>query len=440
MHDVSSRHRAPRRPGHVIRQALVAAMAIVSTLGAAPPADRQASRIVAVGDIHGDLDAFAGILREAEVLDADRRWSGGRATLVQTGDYLDRGASAREVVDLLIALEGEAAAAGGRAVVLVGNHEVMNMMGDVRDVAPEAYARFADEGSEARRVAAYDAHVELSTKRRQQLERVFQSDAIPRVYQPVDRAEWLAARPPGFIEYVEAFAADGQYGRWLRDRPIVARIEDTVFVHGGINPDTAPRSLDAANTRARREMARWDRMRKTLLSRDLALPFYTFQELIEAMRAELDRAFVEAQREELVAPGEVPASVTRHPLAEMPQILNWSILHADGPLWFRGFATWTSSVGAQQLDQLQRRYGPVRFVVGHTVVQSARIVPRFSARVFLIDTGMLATHYKGRASALEIAGRRYSAIYVGQRELLEDVSEAASARGAAQEAAPDPGG
>ena len=398
-----------------------AAIAVLGLTAMLPAAD--AGRIVAVGDIHGDIEAFTGILREARLLDADGRWVGGRATLVQTGDYLDRGAHVREVLDLLMALERQAPKAGGRAVVLAGNHEMMNMMGDVRDVSAEAFARFADHGSEARRQAAWDAHAALGAKRRAQLERVLPADVIPRVFQPADRDEWMAARPLGFVEYVAAFAREGHYGRWLRDRPIVAQVGGTIFLHGGLNPATAARSVDAANTQARRELSRWDRMRSTLVSRGIALPFYTFQELVEAMRVELDRAIVQAMRDEQVAPGgPVPASVSRHPLAELPQVLDWSILHADGPLWFRGFATWADDEGSAQVDALQQRYGAVRFVVGHSVMRPPRINARFGDRVFLIDTGMLASVYKGRASALEIAGDRISAIYPGEREALVETS------------------
>jgi hypothetical protein len=397
-----------------------------ATVTGAQQAPAGAGRVVAVGDVHGDVDAFVGILREAQLIDAERRWIGGRATLVQTGDTLDRGARVREVLDLLMALESKAPASGGRVIVLVGNHEAMNMMSDVRDVGRDAYASFADARSQERLEAAYEAHVKLAARRRTQLERVLPADAIPQVFQPVERAEWFEMRPPGFIEYVEAFGPRGAYGKWLRARAVMTRVGDTVFLHGGLNPDRVPKSIDAGNAQARREMSRWDRMRNVLVSRDLALPSFTFQELVEAARVELDRVIIEAMREEGLPPGmEVPPSVLRHPLVELPQIGTWSIMDPDGPLWFRGFATWSPEIGAVQLDQLQRRFGPVRFVVGHSVVRSGRITPRFGRRVFLIDTGMLRTHYKGRASALEIVGGRHTAIYVGEREELMETPAAA---------------
>src|SRR5687767_354355 len=88
-----------------------------------------AQRVVAIGDIHGDLEAFVGILRQAELVDEQKNWTGGKATLVQTGDFLDRGPYVREVMHLLMALEKQAKKAGGRVLVLLGNHEVMNITG-----------------------------------------------------------------------------------------------------------------------------------------------------------------------------------------------------------------------------------------------------------------------------------------------------------------------
>jgi hypothetical protein len=112
--------------------------------------------VVAIGDIHGDLHALDRSLRAAGLTDDNGRWSGGRTILVQTGDYLDRGPDVRGVLDRLMSLEPAAAAAGGRVVVLLGNHEVMNLVGDLRYVRPSTYQAFADDRSEQRREAAWE--------------------------------------------------------------------------------------------------------------------------------------------------------------------------------------------------------------------------------------------------------------------------------------------
>ena len=106
--------------------------------------------LVAIGDVHGDFDDFVAILQHIGLIDKQNHWTGGKTTFVQLGDLLDRGPKPREVMDLMMALEKEAGPAGGRVVSLLGNHEMMNIMGDLRYVTPVNYASFADSDSEKR--------------------------------------------------------------------------------------------------------------------------------------------------------------------------------------------------------------------------------------------------------------------------------------------------
>ena len=95
-----------------------------------PFAAAAGGRVVAIGDVHGSISGLTTILAEAGLIDADLHWTGGDATLVQTGDLLDRGVDVREVLELLMRLQEEAADAGGRVEVLLGNHETMNLTGN----------------------------------------------------------------------------------------------------------------------------------------------------------------------------------------------------------------------------------------------------------------------------------------------------------------------
>ena len=113
--------------------------------------------------------------------------------MVQTGDFLDRGPDVREVMDLLMRLEGEARRAGGRVDVLFGNHEGMNVLHDVRDVSPLAYAAFRDNRSEERQRKAFEAHATIAKRNGNAL----------------DRNGWTAARPLGYVEYVRHSAHPG---------------------------------------------------------------------------------------------------------------------------------------------------------------------------------------------------------------------------------------
>src|SRR6185436_18623004 len=132
---------------HVIRwmAAISAAALMLAGVFAASP-QAKGDRVVAIGDIHGDLDAFVGILQRAQLVDPIQRWSGGKTTLVQTGDFLDRGPKARGVADLLMSRQRDAQRQGGRVIVLMGNHEAMNILGDWRYVSNSDYASFADDG------------------------------------------------------------------------------------------------------------------------------------------------------------------------------------------------------------------------------------------------------------------------------------------------------
>ena len=93
-------------------------------------------RIVAIGDVHGDYGQFLAALRQSGLVDGKGNWSGGRTHFVQTGDIPDRGPDTRKIIDFLTELTKQAEKAGGRVHALIGNHETMNVLGDLRYVHP----------------------------------------------------------------------------------------------------------------------------------------------------------------------------------------------------------------------------------------------------------------------------------------------------------------
>lgn len=200
-----------------------AAWLALSPLSAAP------ARIVAVGDVHGGYAAFAAILQRAGVIDTGRRWVGGNTVLVQTGDVTDRGDGVRAALDLLMALEREAPKAGGRVHMALGNHEVMNMLGDTRDVTPEIFASFGGE-------------------------RAFR----------------------------EAMGPKGRYGRWLRSHQTIVKVGDSLFMHAGINPDVTTESIDWLNRNVRAQITRWDEAVASLERAELVRPLAPFMEVVGA--------------------------------------------------------------------------------------------------------------------------------------------------------------
>ena len=164
-----------------------------------------AQRIVALGDVHGDLEATRAALRLAGAIGPDSDdWIGGELVLVQTGDQLDRGDDEQAIVDLFTKLEAQAAKAGGAVHVLNGNHELMNAAGDFRYVTQGGFEDFADvEG------------LDLSDPR-------------------------LAHLPPDARPRMAAFIPGGPYAKVLATRNTVVIVGRSVFVHGGVLPAHVP--------------------------------------------------------------------------------------------------------------------------------------------------------------------------------------------------------
>jgi hypothetical protein len=329
---------------HRLLLAVLAASTAAAASAQPRPADpcniQTSERVVAVGDVHGAHDAFLRILRAAGLVDARGRWSGGRAVLVQTGDLLDRGTDSRKVLDLLRRLERDAARAGGAVHALLGNHEVMRLVRDWRYVSAGEYAAFATSGSASlrERVAA-----------------AVEPDAAR-------RAVLIKDVPLGMVEMQRAFLPDGEYGRWLRERPVTVKINGVMYVHGGISPQAAPLGCAGINAAVKKEIA-----------------------------------------------------------GPPPQPAEAAALFASsetGPLWYRGLAEESEANFAPTLTGVLEQVAARAIVIGHTVADGRRIRTRFDGRVVLIDTGMLGgtTYPGGGPSALEMHGGAAAAVYPDRRE------------------------
>jgi len=386
---------------------LILVSAVVAWAGPAKVAAEPREPVIAIADVHNAFDNFVAILLRTGLIDKQNHWAGGKTTFVQVGDLLDRGPKPREVMDLMMALEKEAPQAGGRVVSLLGNHEVMNIMGDLRYVAPANYASFADRKSEERQKGAYEEYLKW---------RGSHASLIAELPQPMEltEAEWMARHPAGFVEQREAFGPKGEYGEWLRGHNAVAEIDGVIFLHGGIHPDLANVKLDAMNKRIHEEIKAFDASKQYLQNEKLILPFFNLQEINSVLHAE-----VVAELK-----SRVPATDERQAkILEFLRHEDWFSVRVNGPLWFRGYDQWSDEEGAPQVSKLLERYKATHLVVGHTVQKGGRIRPRFGNKVFLIDTGMLSSYYypDGKASALEICGDgKFIAVYLDQQVALLD--------------------
>lgn len=380
------------------RFALRALLALVILSFAIPllaDSSKAPARIIAVGDVHGDYDALVRLLERAKLIDPQQQWVGGNAVLVQTGDLVDRGAKVRQVLDFIMALDGRARDHGGRVVSLLGNHEAMSVTGDLRYVTPEIYASFAGPDAEKRREKGWKQYADWAKRRAKRMKQPEPdlSDAV--------RQKWMQDHPAGYFEYVEAFSPNGRYGKWVRKRDTLVKLAGILFLHGGIDPRLADLGVEGINRRVREEMARFDSSRAALATEGVTLPFFTLQETAAAAKEELDAR---------LASGAAPER-----LKALQQFLDYGsylAINPDGPLWFRGFAKWDDDPGAANVDLLLKKLEATHFVVGHSPLADGRIRSRFGGRVFLIDTGMLTSYYKGgRPSALEIFEGKFNPIY-----------------------------
>jgi hypothetical protein len=326
------------------RREIVAALAgilLAPTAARAEDTFQNVDRIVAIGDIHGDYTQLVNLLQTAGVLDRKGKWSGGKTHLVQTGDVLDRGPDSRKAMDLLMALEPQALKAGGRVHALLGNHEAMNLYGDLRYVSKEEYASYQNGSSEQVRDAYFDLVLEDLKKKKT-------PPADPETF----RRTFDEEHPLGWVEHMQAFAPQGKYGKWLREHNAIVKIDDIVFLHGGISAKYAGRSI---------------------------------REINETIRAELN---------------------------DFSKLQNGMAVDEEGPLWFRGLAQGPEDAQTATVDQVLANYGAHHMVIGHTV--RVAVLPRFSGRVITIDVG-LSKVYGGPPALLLVEGGKYYALHRAHR-------------------------
>ena len=331
-----------------------AALTMAQPAIAQPAPGSQPQRIVSVGDLHGDYQAWIEIASRAGLIDRRNRWAGGSAVLVQTGDITDRGPDSLKIIRHLMRLQGQARRSGGRVVVVLGNHEAMNMTDDLRYVHPGEFAAFANADSESLRRRIYEANkVTIAAAYR---------SANPAMTDAAIRDAWLAANPPGKLEHQAAWSPRGELGRWTMANPAVARIGDTVFAHGGISIRYAGVPVDQINRLAAAALASRT-ADPTAIINDQFGPLWYRGYVTRAAESEAPAA----------APGPAPVA----PAYPSPE---------------------------EELTAVLRSTGAKRMVIAHTP-NRAGIAILYGGRLALIDTG-ISRYYGGKLSYLEILGNR----------------------------------
>lgn len=241
----------------------------------------QAETVAVISDIHGQYDLMKQLLAAHNVVNAEANWSFGQGHLVVIGDVMDRGDKVTEILWWLYQLEQQATAAGGKVHLLLGNHETMVLYNDLR--------------------------------------------YINKKYQQV--AEKLG------IEYSSLLSDDSVLGQWLRSKPVLAQVNDMLFVHGGLHPDYLALGMSMA-------------------------------EVNEQFRLSL--------------------GIPRDKLKEVP-VLNF-LYGSLGPLWYRGYFRPENAITEPLLSQLLNTLNVNRIVVGHTSMDG--VYSHFAGRVVSIDSNI----------------------------------------------------
>jgi len=330
-------------------------------------------RIVAVGDIHGAYDSMVETFQAADVIDDKLAWNGARTHLVLTGDLLDRGPDSRKVMNLIMRLEREAVRAGGQVHQLLGNHEVMNLIGDLRYVSLPEYAAFSEDESALERERWY-----------QQFRHSHPADADELTI----RAAFDKKAPPGFFGHRRAFRNDGVYGKWLLEKPLMIVVNDTAFAHGGAPPYVAEHGLEGVNGKLKMDLVNYLTALATLEDVGVLSPIDAFREQASILKVKMEA-------------GQIEDAWTR-PAQVIVDLSNSPIHGPEGPLWYRGTQSCNIFVEGDGLNAALSKIGANRIVNGHTTTKSRRVQQRMNGRIFGIDTGMLKESYQGSGNALII--------------------------------------
>ncbi|KAJ8650878.1 hypothetical protein MRB53_003901 [Persea americana] len=311
-------------------------------------------RIVAVGDLHGDLAKARCALEMAGVLSSDGQdlWTGGEAVLIQVGDILDRGEEEIAILSLLRSLSIQARTKGGAVFQVNGNHETMNVEGDFRYVDAGAFEECIDfmEYLNDRDGSWDDAFMSwVSVSKRWKVDR------------KASQSQWspwkLVERQKGAIARSSLLRPGGQLACELARHAVALKVDDWIFCHGGLLPHHVAYGIERMN----REVSSW--MRGFSENHDFP---------------------------------EIPFIATRG-----YDSVVWNRLYsrdpADTDYWSRQICS--------ILDDTLEAVGAKAMVVGHTP-QLEGVNCKYNHRIWRIDVGMSSGVLNSRPEVLEITDNK----------------------------------
>ncbi|SNT11127.1 Calcineurin-like phosphoesterase [Ekhidna lutea] len=242
-------------------------------------------KIAALSDIHGQYDLTIEILQNNQIIDNELNWNFGEGHLVIVGDIFDRGGNVTEVLWLIYKLEKQAMEAGGKVHYLLGNHEYMVLHKDLR----------------------------------------YLHEKYPIVSELLN------------ISYDDLYGANTVLGKWLRSKHTILKINDYLFVHGGISQDFVTNSgvnIEAIN---------------------------------EIMRASIDRSKEEMKATDFYS----------------------TYYGSTGPIWYRGY--FYDPISEIAIDSILKQVNSARIIVGHCSYDE--VVSRYNNKVFGVDSSIKKGEY-----------------------------------------------
>jgi hypothetical protein len=311
-------------------------------------------KIVAVGDIHGDYKAFIKILKGTELIDKKQHWIGGKIHLVQIGDVLDRGDYAKEIFDLLMKLEKEAEEAGGKVHMLIGNHEELNITGLVlnrEEITTRQFVSFLPDGYREKQTRKFRKILGENPTKETGLDSSLDNDLMPFWKKMINELR-TERRHPARREYIRNF--NKIYGKWILQQNAVIKINNIIFVHGGISERFSKWELNKINNRLRKELE------------------------------DLRRAAM------------------HDTLPRIPDYQRQIVYEPDGPYWYRGFATNDQNDFKENVDRILNNLKAEYMVIAHTprVVKTKEDMQLFQGRIWIIDTGISELYRKQMGGCL----------------------------------------
>ncbi|CAN8295210.1 unnamed protein product [Cochlearia groenlandica] len=326
-------------------------------------------RIIAVGDLHGDLSKARGALQLAGVLSSQGpdQWIGEDTVLVQVGDILDRGDDEIAILSLLRLLDEQAKANGGAVFQVNGNHETMNVEGDFRYVDARAFDECTD-------------FLDYLDDYAQDFDKAFKNWIFESRQWKKDRRssqtywdQWnVVKRQKGVIARSILFRPGGRLACELSRHGVILRVNNWVFCHGGLLPHHVAYGVERIN----REVSTW-------------------------MRSSIDE------------------------YEDNPQMPFIATRGYDSVVWSRIYSRETSDLEEYQVEQVGKilretleAVGAKAMVVGHTP-QLSGVNCEYGCGIWRVDVGMSSGVLDSRPEVLEIRGDKARVIRSNQDRLHE---------------------